>query len=379
MAKVKLQVPAEFKEQYTDLLFKNREGISISNTDLGRAKKFFHNIHMKDNSPVYRKQFKIPEAHSDFIGKTIDNWLKLGVVRRSNSMYNSPIFCVPKKNGNGLRIVQDFRELNQHSHIDKYSMKEINKCIGDIGRANSTIFSTLDLTSGFWQMPLHPNDSHLTAFTVPSKGQFEWITSPMGLLGCPASFQRLMESVMRGIIKVIVYIDDILVHSQTHEEQLQLLQQVFDRLISNGLKINLEKCVFGNNEVSYLGFTLTPNGISPGKDKLKCLRDAPPPTDLKMVRSFIGLCNFFRTHIKGFANVSAPLTKLTRKESVYKGGPLPPDAMRAFLTLKLALTSDPVVAYPRSDRHYALLVDASTGNATTEGCMGAILTQMDTD
>jgi hypothetical protein len=136
--------------------------------------------------------------------------------------------------------------------------------------------------------------------------------------------------------------------------------------------------VFGNNEVSYLGFTLTPNGISPGKDKLKCIRDAQPPTDLKMVRSFIGLCNFFRTHIKGFANVSAPLTKLTRKETGYKGGPLPPDAMRAFLTLKLALTSDPVVAYPRADRHYALLVDASTGSATTEGGMGAILTQMDT-
>ena len=98
---------------------------------------------------------------------------------------------------------------------------------------------------------------------------------------------------MRNIIKVIVYIDDLLVHSQTHEEQLLLLQQVFDKLIANGLKINLEKCVFGNNEVSYLGFTLTPNGISPGKDKLKCIRDAPPPTDLKMVRSFIGLCNFF--------------------------------------------------------------------------------------
>jgi hypothetical protein len=109
-------------------------------------------------------------------------------------MYNSPIFCVPKKTGQGLRIVQDFRELNKHSHIDKYSMKEINECIGDIGRAaNSTIFTTLDLTSGFWQMPLNPDDTHKTAFTIPGKGQFEWITSPMGLLGCPASFQRWMD------------------------------------------------------------------------------------------------------------------------------------------------------------------------------------------
>jgi hypothetical protein len=131
-----------------------------------------------------------------------------------------------------------------------------------------------------------------------------------------------------------------------------------------GLKINLDKCVFGNQEVSYLGFTLTPNGISPGKDKLQAIREAKAPTDLKMVRSFIGLCNFFRTHIKNFATISAPLT-LTRKDSNYKGGELPPEAYRAYLQLKLALTSDPVVAYPRSDRHYALIVDASTGTATT--------------
>jgi hypothetical protein len=142
---------------------------------------------------VYRKQFKIPEANQSFIEAMLDEWLKLGVVKHTSSLYNSPLFCVPKKQGQGLRIVQDFRALNSHSHIDKYSMKEITECIGDIGRANSTIFSTLDLTSGFWQMKLHENSQDLTAFTIPGKGQFAWVTSPMGLLGCPASFQRLMR------------------------------------------------------------------------------------------------------------------------------------------------------------------------------------------
>ena len=107
-AKVNLKgVPKEFKESYIELLFKNRAAFSTSQTDLGRAKDFFHKIHLKDNDPVYRKQFKIPDAHNDFISKTINEWLKLGVVGRSQSMYNSPIFCVPKKNGYGLRIVQD--------------------------------------------------------------------------------------------------------------------------------------------------------------------------------------------------------------------------------------------------------------------------------
>ncbi len=158
--------------------------------DLGLAKDFTHRIHLKDEVPFYRKQFSLPETLNQFIEQTLDEWLKLEVFWRTNSPYNSPIFCVPKKQGQGLRIVQDFRQLNQHSHIDKYSMKEISECIRDIGRANSSIFSTLDLTSGFWQMKLEEESQPLTAFTIPGRGQFHWITSPMGLLGCPASFQR---------------------------------------------------------------------------------------------------------------------------------------------------------------------------------------------
>jgi hypothetical protein len=109
------------------------------------------------------------------------------VVKWANSLYNSPILCVPKKKGQGLCVVQDFQELNNHLHIDKYSMKEIMECIGDIGRANLTIFSTLDFTFGYWQMQLEEKSQPLTAFTIPGKGQYHWITSPMGLLGCPAS------------------------------------------------------------------------------------------------------------------------------------------------------------------------------------------------
>jgi hypothetical protein len=108
--------------------------------DLGLAKNFTHQIHLKDDQPIFQKQFNLPEAHTQFIKQILDEWLKLGVVWRFISPFNSSIFCVPKKQGQGLRIVQDFQQLNQHSHIDKYSMKEINECIGNIGRANSSIF-----------------------------------------------------------------------------------------------------------------------------------------------------------------------------------------------------------------------------------------------
>ena len=181
--KAHLIVPDQSKKQYLQLLQKYRRVICVSKKDLKRCKTYKHRLYFKDHQLVCQKQFPLKPDHQTFVEQSLQEWLRLGVVRRTKSSYNSPIFCVPKKGG-GLHIVQDFRGLNKKTHTDKYSMKEVNECISDIGRAKSNIFTTIDLTSGFWQMPIDDKDSHLTAFTC----QFEWVTSPMGLLGCPASF-----------------------------------------------------------------------------------------------------------------------------------------------------------------------------------------------
>ncbi len=110
--KAHLNVPSEYKNHYVAILFKHQKAISANKYDLGLAKNYKHKIHLKDSSPVYRKQFKLPEAHQNFIEQLLDEWLKLGVVKQANSLYNSPIFCVPKKYGQGLRVMQDFHELN---------------------------------------------------------------------------------------------------------------------------------------------------------------------------------------------------------------------------------------------------------------------------
>jgi hypothetical protein len=199
----------------------------------------------------------------------------------------------------------------------------------------------------------------------------------MGLLGCPASFQRLVELAMKGLVNVIVYIDDILLHSKTHQEHRNQLEKMFNRLRNTNLNVNLKKCEFGADNVSYLGYRLTPDGILPGKDKLKAVHDSEPPKTVHQVRQFMGMCNFFRSHIRNFAQIGAPLHKLTSKETKWKNGELTPDCLTAFNTLKQALCSEPIVDYPRKNRPYSLIVDACTGNDKAIGGMGAILCQTD--
>jgi hypothetical protein len=179
---------------------------------------------------------------------------------------------------------------------------------------------------------------------------------------------------LRNISNVLVFIDVVLLHTATHDEHLKVLEKVFEHLHQNHLMVNLYKCVFGNREVSFLGCMLTPEGNKPGRNKLQAICDAQPPTNIKMVRSW--LCNFFRTHIKVFT-IIASLFKVTRKDSGYKNGPLPPHALHAFKVLQQQLTSDPVMAFPRSDCRYALITDEATGTAEFSGGLGAILTQVD--
>ena len=370
-------VPPEFQEKYLNLMYRYHTIFSDDKHDIGRSDLIPHEIHLKNKDPIYVKQFKIPDTHRDYLEEQVKEWLKMGIVQPTRSRYNSPMFLVNKKDG-GFRVVQDFRALNNNSHLDKYSMKDVTECIGEIGRSHSTIFSTLDLTSGFWQMTLQPQSRGYTAFTVPGMGQFEWVTSAMGLLGCPATFQRLVEAIVAGVQNVIVYIDDLIVHSKNHLEHLQILEALFARLDAHGLKVRLEKCKFGSHDVMYLGFHLTKDGIKPGVDKLKAVKEAKPPANVHEVRQFLGLCNFFRSHVRNFATIASPLTKLTRKESLWrKGGELPREAYLAFRELQAILVSEPVVDYPRRDRPYALFTDASFGDDRHEGGLGAILTQLD--
>jgi hypothetical protein len=367
----------DFVKKTQKLLYKFHETVSESTKDLGLTREVEHDIIMRTKEPVHIPQFRIPEEHLEILNKHVDDLLQAGCVIRSSSTFNSPIFLVKKQGGGGLRVIQDFRAINDMSFDNKYSIKEIQECIDTIGRQKSTIFSTVDLRCGFWQMGLKKGSQEQTAFSVPGRGRFQWLVTPMGLKGSPASFQRMMDTVMEGLPHVQVYIDDILIHSPDEASHLIHLQECLARLRMFNLKINLKKCFFGRKEVPYLGHILTKDGIKPAMDKVKAVKDFPEPQSVRQVREFIGLTNYFRKHIKNFALLSGQLSILTRKDAEWKGGPLPAPAKAAFEQIKLQLISAPVLAYPMRDRPYILAVDAATGTDESPGGLGAILSQID--
>jgi putative transposase len=374
---LQIKSPLDFYDRYKDLCFKYHDCFSKSKFDIGRSDVVEHKINMKSEDPVHVRQFRIPLEHRQTIYDWVDELLAKGAIEVSRSCFNTPIFLVPKPHGHGMRAVLDFRQINDASVPDRYTIREVRDCVDEIGMAGSVIFSTIDLTSGFWQQSLEPGSRHYTAFTVPGKGtRYQWTVTPMGLQGSPASFARLIDYIMRGIREVLTYIDDILVHTRDHASHLESLEKVFLRLRKYGLKLNVAKSIFGASEVTYLGYKITPEGIQPGDEKLKAVSDFPAPNSVRKIREFVGLANYFRFLIPGFARQAGILTNLTKKDSSYSEGELPAHALSAFNYLKNKLVQSPVVAHPKSNCRYHLSTDAAAGDDLNPGGFGAVLTQL---
>jgi ribonuclease HI len=382
----KLQIKADkpWKQRFTDLVVKYHDVCSKDKYDLGRASVIKHSIRVKDTSPTHARQFRIPFEHESVVHNYVDELLKQGAIEVSRSPYNSPIFCVTKKcppdwpqgTPPPLRCVLDYRQINEKSLPDRYAIKEIREYIDAVGRNNSNVFSALDLTSGFWQQELEANSRQYTAFTVPGRSaRYQWKVTPMGLQGSPASFARLMDHVMRGVNDCLTYIDDVLVHSRTMEAHLASLEEALLRLRRFGMKLNVQKSIFGAQQVQYLGYTISSAGVSPSDDKLRAIKECKPPQNVKQIREFVGLANYFRFLIKDFSRKATTLTALTRKDAIWKSGELPAAAQRAFSEIRDELCAQPVVAYPLRDAPFILHTDGATGDQENPGGLGAVLLQ----
>ena len=387
LSKLHCNAPTEWKQKYIDLIMRYNDVFSKNKFDLGWTDVMEHTVRMKDDNPVFVKQFRVPYEHQAVLHEFVDELLKKGAIRESRSPYNSPVFCVPKKlppdaepgANPPLRCVLDFRAVNRAAIPQSYSMKDCRECLDDIGRAGAKLYSQLDLTSGFWQQSLAKQSRPYTAFTVPGKmgAKFEWCVMPMGLQGSSSSFAMLIDYVLRGVAGISSYIDDVLAFSDTHDNHLKVLEDVFLRFRKYGLKLNMDKSVFVTTECQYLGFTLKQGSITTSRDKAAAIKNFPVPRTPRSAREFLGICNYFRGIIRNYHQKSEPLMNVLKPSSGWKGGELPEAARKSFENLQSILSSEPVLTLPRKDRQYILYTDGAQGDPTSGGGMGAMLVQED--
>ena len=234
----------------------------------------------------------------------------------------------------------DYRKLNSFTRKDVFPLPRIDDTLDLLSQ--SVYFTTLDLASGYWQVRMDEGSREKTAFTTYS-GLYEFNVMPFGLCNAPATFQRLMETVLAGLTRKIcmVYIDDILVFNRTLEDHLSHLKQVMDRLDRAGLCLKPKKCKFIQERVEYLGHVISKHGIEVDLIKVAAIKDFPQPTNLKSLKSFLGLSSYYRRFIPHFSSVAGPLHLLTRKDAPFVWSS---SCQEAFELLKHLLTTAPVLA-----------------------------------
>lgn len=332
---------------------------------MGRTSVTRHSIRTY-GPPVREPLRRIPHSLQDTVSSEIKKMLDQGVIRESSSPWSSAVVMARKKDGT-WRFCIDYRKLNSQTQKDAYPLPRIDETLESL--VGSKYFSTLDLASGYWQVEVEEGDREKTAFSTRD-GHYEFNVMPFGLTNAPATFQRLMQCVLSGLTyeQCLIYLDDIIVFGTSFHQHLERLRTVFQHLEKAGMKLKPRKCHFAKCEVRYLGHIISREGIQADPEKIQAMISYPVPKDVKELRQFLGLTNYYRRFIKHYSNIAEPLHKLTRKSA--GGYKWSADCQAAFETLKSRLTNPPILAYPDFNHQFTVATDAS-GTA-----LGAVLCQV---
>ena len=373
------------QEKQLQTLLQEYEDVIAKDGEIGRTNLYEHRIATGDAEPITQRAYRMSEKENDIIRKEIEKNLKAGIIRPSESSWASPVVLVTKKNGK-TRFCVDYRKVNSVTVKDKYPLPLIDEILDRLGQ--SKWFTSIDLASGYHQMGVAEEDKKKTAF-ITKYGLYEYNVMPFGLTNAPASFQRLMNTVLGEIAwkYVMGYLDDINIFSKTWDEHLQHLEEVLKRIRKAGLKINPDKCHFATKEMQFLGHIVGAEGIKPDPEKIEKVRNYPRPTNVTEVRRFLGMVQYYRRFIKDCAKIATPLyhiiggpkkRKNTKTKKVVNPDEEPTpqykweeDQEWAFQLLKKALINYPVLKYPDYNKEFILLTDAS------KIALGAILSQHD--
>ena len=301
-----------------------------------------------------RAPYRTNPEETKEIMRQVQELLDKGYIRESLSPCAVPIILVPKKDGTS-RMCVDCRGINNITIRYRHPIPRLDDMLDEL--SGSTIFSKVDLRSGYHQIRMKLGDEWKTAFKTKF-GLYEWLVMPFGLTNAPSTFMRLMNEVLRAFIGrfVVVYFDDILIYSRSLEEHLEHLRAVFIALRDARLFGNLGKCTFCTDRVSFLGYVVTPQGIEVDKAKIEAIESWPQPKTVTQVRSFLGLAGFYRRFVRDFSTIAAPLNELTKKDVPFLWGTAQEEA---FTVLKDKLTHAPLLQLPDFNKTFELECDAS--------------------
>ncbi|KAK3083081.1 hypothetical protein FSP39_013432 [Pinctada imbricata] len=352
------------KSEARAFLLKHSALFALSEKDFWRTKLVKHRINTGNRGPIKERLRRTPVRLRQTLDQHIDDMLQRDVIEHSSSPWASGIVLARKKDGS-TRFCVDYRKLNEITVKDAYPLPRIDETLDHL--AGACWFSTLDMSSGYWQVEVDENDREKTSFTT-KRGLYQFKVMPFGLCNAPATFERLMEMVLCGLqwTVCLVYLDDIVVIGKSFHQMLKNLECIFNRLSSAGLKLKARKCSLFAKKVEYLGHIISEKGVSTDPRKITTVQNWEEPKSVKELRSFLGLCSYYRRFIKGFATIAKPLHKLTSSDTMYVWTK---ECQEAFNSLKFKLTNSPILAYPDFREPFILDTDAS------EFGIGAVLSQ----
>lgn len=327
--------------------------------------KVKHKINTGDAAPIKQKPYRVSIFERKIIQNEVDKMLKLGIIESSESPWSAPVVLVKKHNGD-WRFCVDYRKLNKVTKKDVYPLPRIDDAIDNLSGAS--MFSAIDLKSGYWQIEVDEKDREKTAFITPD-GLYQFKVMPFGLCNAPATFERMMDNILKGFSWKIClcYLDDIIVYGSSFEEHLNRLRTVLQCIKEAGLTLNHQKCIFGQSKLKILGHLIDKSGVRPDPEKVEAIKNFPLPKNISNIRSFLGICSYYRRFIKNFANLAAPLQHLLKKDVKFAWNKEQDDA---FAKLKSILMSDLVLGYFRPKAETLIHCDASGYG------LGAVLVQI---
>lgn len=347
------EVSEEEKEALLVLLNEFRDCIAVDTSELGCAKSTKMRIELQVDKPFSYRSYRMARAEQEEVKNIVKDLLQNRLIRVSDSNYSSPVVLVRKKNGEP-RMCVDYRKLNSLTIKDCHPLPRIDDQIDKLG--GGVYFTSLDLKSGYYQIPMDEESKRYTSFVTPF-GQYEYERMPFGLANAPRTFQRYMNRILSPVMDfAAVYLDDVMLHAKTVTNSLADLETVLLIFRNEGITLNIEKCSFLKTTISFLGFEISSGTVKPGQDKIKAVEKFPTPKTVHHIRQFLGLTGYFRHFVKDYAFVAKPLCNLLRKDvkwewTVTENG--------AFMQLKASLINRPVLVLFDPDRSTEVHTDAS--------------------